>query len=342
MTPPAPLRRDLSEPKTFDDLFARGRLRAVQDDYHRVEELLAKSVDASLDLVPRVFRHLTGAGGKRIRPIVHCLAARLAGYEGEEHIVVAAVSEMIHSATLLHDDVIDEGTVRRGRPTANRIWGNEVPVLVGDFIFARAFTVMMDRGHYRIASRLGRTVEDLVQGELLQLAHAGDPLVGRETYDEIIRCKTASLFAWCGRSGAMLAGLPDEQAEELARFGHHFGIAFQITDDVLDYIGDQTETGKGSTSDLAEGKLTLPLLVAMEKDPSFANDVRELLSREAAGAEEIARIAEAVVRNGAIEESIRTAEEHVAEGLARLLAFPNSAYREALEELCRFTVRRIH
>jgi octaprenyl-diphosphate synthase len=217
-----------------------------------------------------------------------------------------------------------------------------VPVLVGDFVFARAFTVMMDRGHYGIARHLGSTVEDLVQGELLQLAHAGDPLAGRETYHEIIRCKTASLFSWCGRAGAMIAGLPADRAEEMARFGHHFGIAFQITDDVLDYVGDQTETGKGRTSDLAEGKMTLPLIVAMERDVSLARDIRDLLSGEEASEEDLARIAEAVTRNGAIEESIRVAEEHVREGLARLLSFPESSHREALADLCRFTVRRTH
>jgi len=332
----------LSPARTFDDLFARGPLGVVNEDYAKVEKLLTSSVDASFDLVPTVVRHLVGAGGKRIRPIVHCLAARLAGYGGEEHIVLASVSEMIHSATLLHDDVIDEGTVRRGRPTANRIWGNEAPVLVGDFIFARAFTIMMDRGHFQIARHLARTVEDLVQGELLQLAHAGDPLLAREAYDEIIRCKTASLFSWCGRAAAMIGGLPGERAEDLARFGHHFGIAFQIADDVLDYVGVSRDTGKGETSDLAEGKVTLPLILAMEKDEALAGEVRELLRGAADDKDRVAWIAATVARNGAVEDSIRIAEDHVREGLERLHRFPESAHREALAELCRFTVRRMH
>ncbi|MFH1681020.1 MAG: polyprenyl synthetase family protein, partial [Candidatus Eisenbacteria bacterium] len=310
MSAPLPSERDLTSGRTFDDLFSRGRLGVVTEDYGRVEKMLAESVDASFDLVPAVIRHLTEAGGKRIRPIVHCLAARLSGYEGDEHIVLAAVSEIIHSATLLHDDVIDEGKVRRGRPTANRIWGNEVPVLVGDFIFARAFTIMMDRGHYRIASRLAKTVEDLVQGELLQLTHAGDPLLGREVYEEIIRCKTASLFSWCGRAAAMISGLGDGPADELASFGHHFGIAFQITDDVLDYVGASRDTGKGETSDLAEGKMTLPLILAMEKDAALAADVRRLLDGSKGAGDPVGRIAASVARNGAIEDSVRIAEDH--------------------------------
>jgi octaprenyl-diphosphate synthase len=202
--------------------------------------------------------------------------------------------------------------------------------------------MMMDAGQFAIARHLGRTVEDLVGGELLQLAHAGDPLLERGVYHEIIRCKTASLFSWCGRSAGMLAGLSDDVSEDLARFGHHFGIAFQITDDVLDYAGNVRETGKGKTSDLAEGKVTLPLILAMERDPSLAAEVRELLAGAKGPEASIDRIADAVRKDGAIEESIREAEEHVSLGLERLRAFPPSPHLDALSELCRFTVRRIH
>lgn len=341
MTAPTPARPELTEPRTFDDLFHRGRLRVVDADYRRVEEVLSGSIESTFDLVPTVIRHLIGAGGKRIRPIVHCLAARMCGYEGEGHIVVASVSEMIHSSTLFHDDVIDEGRFRRGRPTANRVWGNQIPVLVGDFVFARAFTIMMDRGYYRIARYLGQTVEDLVTGELLQLTHAGDPLLARDRYEEIIRCKTASLFSWCGRAAAMLADLPEARAESLSDFGHHFGIAFQITDDVLDYAGTSMETGKGSLSDLGEGKVTLPLILAMEEDPSLAEAIQEML-RDGNGHADPAPIAERILRGGAIDASIRIAEGHGEKAVACLADFPDSEWKEALTELCRFTRNRIH
>ena len=335
---------DLSRPRTFDDLFARGPVTAVNDDYKKVEEFLIGSCASDFELVPRVVRHLVEAGGKRIRPIVHCLAARLSGYEGEGHVLLASVSEMIHSATLFHDDVIDEGKVRRARPTANAVWGNQIPVLVGDFVFARAFTIMMDHGYYRIARELATTVEDLVQGELLQLTHSGNPLLSRDVYTEIIRCKTASLFSWCGRSAAMIAELSPARVESLASFGHHFGIAFQITDDVLDYAGNSSATGKGSLSDLREGKVTLPLIVAMEKDPCLAADVEVLLTGDAArdGEKMVDSLADRVRGSGALDDSIGIARGHVDEALRAMEGFAPSSFHDALADLCRFILSRIH
>jgi len=343
MTRSTPAEPGLSKPKTFEDLFSKGLLAVVREDYGRVGSFLAHSVDSRFDLVPQVVRHLIDAGGKRIRPVVHCLAARVCGYDGDGHIVLASVSEMIHSATLFHDDVVDNGKVRRGRPTANDVWGNQIPVLVGDFVFARAFTIMMDNGYFQISRHLGRTVEDLVQGELLQLTHAGNPMLGREVYDEIIRCKTASLFSWCGRAAAMISDLPEERVEALAQVGHHFGMAFQITDDVLDYAGASVDTGKGSCSDLAEGKVTLPLIVAAEQDPSIAADLQVLLAAEDEEDPALAEsIAGRVVAGNAVSESIRIAEQHVEAALGGLDAFPPSTEREALAELCRFSLSRIH
>ena len=341
---PTPAGSDLSRPRTFDDLFTRGPLAAVNDDYKKVEEFLIGSCASDFELVPRVVRHLVEAGGKRIRPIVHCLAARLCGYEGEGHVVLASVSEMIHSATLFHDDVIDEGKVRRGRPTANTVWGNQIPVLVGDFVFARAFTIMMDHGYYRIARELATTVEDLVQGELLQLTHAGNPLLSRDVYTEIIRCKTASLFSWCGRSAAMIADLPPDGVDALAGFGHHFGVAFQITDDVLDYAGNSSATGKGSLSDLREGKVTLPLILAMEEDPRLATEVESLLAAEGGGDGDagVAAVADRVRESGAVDASIGIAEKHLDRALGAMDRFSPSSFREALTELCRFISSRTH
>ncbi len=336
-------RVELAEPGSVEDLVARGVLAVVDDDYRLVERKLMGSIQSEFSIAPSVIRHLVEAGGKRIRPIVHCLSAGLCGYRGKDHILIAAVSEMIHSATLFHDDVIDEGSVRRGKPAANRIWGNETVVLVGDFIFARAFTLMIDAGFFTIAKHLSRTVEDLVQGELLQLEFAGKHFLSQEEYIDIVRCKTASLFSWCTRAAAMIADLPKERIDAMARFGHHFGVAFQITDDVLDYAGASLEMGKGHLSDLAEGKVTLPLILAGEEDREIPRRLEELLGRGGAiDREKLDHLAGSVLATGAIEGSLTMAESHVERALAVVGEFPDSPWKDALVELCRFIVSRIH
>ncbi|MBN1825729.1 MAG: polyprenyl synthetase family protein [Candidatus Eisenbacteria bacterium] len=326
----------------LDDLLERRALAPIVDDYRRVEDMIVGNIHFGLDIVPRVVRYLLEAGGKRIRPIVHCLAAHMVDYAGEDHLLVASVGEMVHSATLFHDDVIDEGMTRRGIPTANRVWGNQTPVLVGDFLFARAFSIMMNHRHYEIARRLAPTVEDLVRGELIQLAHRGKPVVPLEAYREIIRCKTASLFSWCALSAGLLAGLPEERVEDLSRFGHHFGLAFQISDDVLDYSGDGDSTGKGTFSDLAEGKTTLPLILAVRRDPEIGRELKEWLRGDGAPRPAPDFLASRVLESGAIEESIQIAGEHAERAEAALLPFPEGPFREALFDLCRFTVSRTH
>ncbi len=336
-------RSGLDAPRLLEELVDQGVFAVVDEDYGRVERFLLDQTQAQFSIAPTVVRHLLEAGGKRIRPIVHFLAAGLCGYTGKEHVTLAAVSEMIHSATLFHDDVIDEGTVRRGRPTANRIWGNEKVILVGDFIFARAFTIMMGAGHYRIARYLGETVEDLVLGELLQLEQAGNRALTREQYLEIVRCKTGSLFSWCARSAAMVAELAQDRVDAMARFGHHLGIAFQISDDVLDYAGASLEMGKSNFSDLAEGKTTLPLILAREDDDILAGILDSLpVDEPGMPLERLEEVARRVLASNGIAGSLQTAQEHVEFALSILEEFPDSPYRDGLAELCRFTVSRIH
>ncbi len=335
---------EVGEPRSLDDLIARGVLSVVDDDYRLVEQQLMESIQSEYSLAPSVIRHLVDAGGKRIRPIVLCLASGMCGYRGDDHILLGAVSEMIHSATLFHNDVIDEGDVRRGKPAANRIWGNEMVVLVGDFVFARAFTIMMDHGFYKISSYLSRTVEDLVQGELLQLEYAGKRFLSREEYLSIIRCKTASLFSWCTRAAGMVAGLPEEEVASIARFGHHFGIAFQIADDVLDYAGVSLDMGKGNFNDLSVGKVTLPLILASEEAPGIPERLESALlaGNGEISRDDLNRIARSVFETGAIEGSLAMAESHVQLSLDIAGEFPDSPWKDALTELCRFIVSRIH
>ncbi len=335
---------EMSEPESLEDLIARGVLSVVDDDYRRVEQYLIGSIHSEFSLAPSVIRHLIEAGGKRIRPIVHCLASGMCGYRGEDHILLAAVSEMIHSATLFHDDVIDEGKVRRGKPAANTIWGNQTVVLVGDFVFARAFTIMIDRGFFEISRYLSRTVEDLVQGELLQLEYAGKRFLSREEYLDIVRCKTASLFSWCTRAAGMIAELPEEEINSMARFGHHFGIAFQMADDVLDYAGASTDMGKVTFNDLAEGKVTLPLILASEENPEIPDRLEAALIAGEGGIREesLEPLARAVLDTGAIEGSLSMAENHVNQALDVVATFPDSPWKDALSELCRFIITRIH
>jgi octaprenyl-diphosphate synthase len=337
-------RLEVSEAVSLEDLIARGVLSVVDDDYRRVEQQLMSSIRSEFSLAPAVARHLIEAGGKRIRPIVLCLAAGMCGYRGRDHILLAAVSEMIHSATLFHDDVIDEGEVRRGKPAANVIWGNQTVVLVGDFVFARAFTMMIDHGFFEISRYLSRSVEDLVQGELLQLEYAGKRFLTREEYFDIVRCKTASLFSWCTRAAAMIAELPEEEVDGMAKFGHHFGVAFQMADDVLDYAGASTDMGKANLHDLAEGKVTLPLILAGEEDPDIPAKLEAALLAGGGAIREEDResIAQAVLSTGAVEGSLALAQTHADLALDRAATFPDSPWKDALTELCRFIISRIH
>ena len=237
----------------------------LQDDLQAVDRVLREALASDVALIRQVAEYIIASGGKRLRPALLLLTAHACGYQGSHHHTLAAVVEMIHTATLLHDDVVDESTLRRGRATANASFGNAASVLVGDFLYSRAFQLMVTVDRMPVLRILSDATNVIAEGEVLQLMNIGDADVSEERYLTVIRYKTAKLFEASGKLGAMLAGAPLEVCTRMGEYGMRLGTAFQLVDDVLDYSGDVAETGKNLGDDLAEGKPTLPLLVVLAK-----------------------------------------------------------------------------
>lgn len=236
-------------------------------DMEAVNTLIRQRLASNVVLINQISAHIIGSGGKRLRPMLHLLAARACAYRGNGHILLAALIEFIHTSTLLHDDVVDESDLRRGRKTANAVWGNAASVLVGDFLYSRSFQMMVELDDMRIMRILADTTNRIAEGEVLQLLNIGNADTTEQAYLDVIERKTAVLFSAATRLGAVLAGLPSEQEEALAQYGLHLGYAFQIADDVLDYVSDADTLGKNIGDDLAEGKPTLPVIHAIAHSP---------------------------------------------------------------------------
>jgi octaprenyl-diphosphate synthase len=261
------------------------------------------------------------------------------GYSGNQHVPLAAVIEFIHTATLLHDDVVDASELRRGRDTANAIWGNEASVLVGDFLYSRAFQMMVEAGNMRILKILADATNTIAEGEVMQLLNCGDPSTTESNYLNVIRCKTAKLFEAAARIGGVINGCTAEQETALARFGMHVGTAFQLIDDVLDYSGAAHDIGKNLGDDLAEGKPTLPLIYALRAGtPEQAAIIRRAI--ENGGRDDIAAVTQTIESTGAIAYTARTAQDEADVAVTALADFPDSPYLDALRFLALFAVNR--
>ncbi len=313
----------------------------VADDLAAVDELIRRRLASDVVLINELGRHIVTGGGKRLRPMVLLLAARACGYGGPHHIGLAAVVEFIHTATLLHDDVVDASELRRGQETANSIWGNEASVLVGDFLYSRAFQMMVEAGSMRVMEILAETTNTIAEGEVRQLLNCHDPDTTEERYLEVIRGKTAKLFEAAARLGAVLAARPDAEETALAEYGLRLGIAFQLIDDVLDYRARPEETGKNLGDDLAEGKPTLPFIHALrESPPERAGALRRAL--EEGGREHIGTVLDAIEATGAIAYTEARARTEAERAIAALEALPGSPAREALAALARFAVDRTY
>ncbi|MEP7063673.1 MAG: polyprenyl synthetase family protein [Betaproteobacteria bacterium] len=304
-----------------------------------VDAVLRQSLTSSVALVREVAEYIVGAGGKRLRPAVLLLAANAFGYQGLDHHRLAAVIEMIHTATLLHDDVVDESSQRRGRATANAAFGNAASVLVGDFLYSRAFQLMVATGRMRVLSILADATNEIAEGEVLQLMHVGDADLDEEAYVAVIRRKTAKLFEAAARLGAVLGDASPEQEELLARYGMHLGVAFQIQDDVLDYEGDAGTLGKNLGDDLAEGKMTLPLIralaVASDEDAAF---VRGTVNAGAAA--DFTRVHALLTSTGAIGYARERAAVEARAAAACLEHLPPSPQARTLLQLSTFAANR--
>ncbi len=313
--------------------------QAVEDDFAAVNSLIIEQLHSRVALVENIGHYIVGAGGKRLRPLMVLLMARSLGYAGNSHINMAAIVEFIHTATLLHDDVVDMSALRRGRATVNAQWGNAPSVLVGDFLYSRAFQMLVELGDMRIMAVMANTTNTVAEGEVLQLVSAGDASTNEDRYRRVIACKTAQLFEAAAECGALISGASEEICAELARYGHHIGMAFQLIDDMLDYSGDSEELGKNIGDDLAEGKPTLPLIYTLlHSEPEDAALVRYAINEKTA--QDLPRIIEIVQTNGALQYTEQAALREVEAALACLDDLPPSRYRDELVALAHFSVKR--
>lgn len=311
----------------------------VAGDFAAVNQLILDQLHSRVPLVEKIGHYIISAGGKRLRPLVVLLSARACGADSSEQHTLAAIIEFLHTATLLHDDVVDTSDLRRGRSTANALWGNAPSVLVGDFLYSRAFEMMVALGNMQVMQILANATNVIAEGEVLQLSKVRDANTDEATYMEVIRSKTAMLFEAASHSAAVLAGAKTDQVEALREFGDALGIAFQLMDDLLDYSGDAAEMGKNVGDDLAEGKPTLPLIYTMRHGTEEqAALVRQAIQK--GGTDDITPIREAVTASGALDYTARLAQQHADRAIALLDTLPASEYRDALEQLARFAVKR--
>jgi octaprenyl-diphosphate synthase len=304
-----------------------------------VDDVIRRRLTSEVALVDQIAHYIVGAGGKRIRPRLVLLFSRALGYEGPSRFELAAIIEFIHTATLLHDDVVDESALRRGRATANALFGNAASVLVGDFLYSRAFQMMVEVGRMRVLDVLADATNVIAEGEVLQLMNMHDADLAVEDYLRVIRYKTAKLFEASARLGAVISDAPREVEEACATFGRSLGTAFQLVDDLLDYEGDTAALGKNVGDDLREGKPTLPLLIAMARGtPEESALIRHAI--EHGEVERLAEIVEIVRRTGAIDETREAARREASHARERLDLLPESGARNALLELCVRSVER--
>lgn len=306
-----------------------------------VDSVIRSRLHSDVVLVRQVAEYIIGSGGKRLRPALVLLAAGSLGYRGSHHHELAAVVEFIHTATLLHDDVVDESSLRRGRETANAMFGNAASVLVGDFLYSRAFQMMIGVDDMRVMRVLSDATNVIAEGEVLQLMNCHDADVDEERYLRVIRYKTAKLFEAAAQLGALIGGGAPGCVEAFANYGMHLGTAFQLVDDVLDYSGHEADTGKHLGDDLAEGKPTLPLIFVLQNGSSQqAACVRRAI--ESGGREDFPVVLEAIRLTGALDHARRRASEEAALARSALAELPPSKYRDALLQLTLFAVERNH
>ena len=318
-----------------------GVFRYLRTDLRKVEMALVSHLRSPVPIIPVVGKHITLSGGKRIRPAILLLAAAACGYRGPRRIVMSVVTEYMHTATLLHDDVVDLGTVRRGKPSANIVFGNSVSILVGDFLFARASQLMTEEGDIDVLGIYARTLVSLSEGEVLQLMRTRDPGITEEEYLTVVFSKTASLIAAASETGAVLAGADPATRRAMFGFGKAVGIAFQLVDDILDYNGTEKELGKRPLQDLREGKITLPMIHALRvSGREEGGRARAVLGKKRLSAGDIAFLAGLVARHDGIGYTAARAREFVRRGKRFLSRLPDTPAREALLALSDYVLSR--
>jgi octaprenyl-diphosphate synthase len=316
-------------------------LELTRADRRAVDQLITDRLASDVVLVNQIGQHIIGGGGKRMRPLVHLLCARAAGYRGEDHLKLAAVIEFIHTSTLLHDDVVDESSKRRGQVTAHRLWGNAASVLVGDFLYSRSFQLMVELDRMAVMNILADTTNTIAEGEVLQLMQMGNTDLGVSDYYQVISDKTACLFAASARLGGVLGGLDDADCDRLADYGLLLGQAFQIVDDVFDYRDDAEGLGKNAGDDLAEGKVTLPLILALQSaDEDQAVAIREIV--ESGDKDRIEEVRAIMRATGALEQAMQQARRLAGEAREALAVLPEGPEQAALDYLAGYAVDRAY
>lgn len=316
-------------------------LKAVEADFSATNALIIKQLHSDVGLVENIGHYIVDSGGKRLRPILVLLTANALNYKKPQQHALAAIIEFIHTATLLHDDVVDISNMRRGKLTANAQWGNAPAVLVGDFLYSRAFQMLVGLGSMPIMGVLSNTTNVISEGEVQQLVNAKDPSVTEANYLDVIYKKTAALFEAACEAAALLANAPAAQLDASKAFGKHLGIAFQLVDDALDYEGDSATLGKNIGDDLAEGKPTLPLIYAMQHAaPNEQQLIREAIT--AGNTQELAAIVDIVKHCGALDYTHTTAHNHAHKAELALAGLPQNCFTQAMADLARFAVARNH
>lgn len=316
-------------------------LALIGDDLKNVERQFKKDLESNVPLIRKVGEYVLASGGKRIRPALLLMAAKLLDYKGERHVPIASVVEFIHTATLLHDDVVDSANLRRGLASANTLWGNEASVLVGDFLFSKSFSLMVADGDLNVLRVLADATTRIAEGEVLQLICTSDVEITEERYIEVVVCKTAELLAAACQAGAIIGNATKEQEAALSAFGMDLGIAFQLMDDTLDYIADEKEFGKSIGHDLEEGKITLPLIETLRRCSTEERElVSEIIEKDELAPDDFEHVLELVNRFGGIEYTVNRAKQHIASAKSHLGVFKDSPARTALFRLADYVVTR--
>lgn len=311
----------------------------VEEDFQATNQMILDRLKSDVALVDQVGHYIVAAGGKRLRPMLVLLAAKSLGYTGEDHAKLAAVIELIHTSTLLHDDVVDESSMRRGRETANELFGNQASVLVGDFLYSRSFQMMVEVDNMKVLNILAETTNQVAAGEVLQLMNINDPDVSEQGYFQVIQRKTAILFAAATQLGAVLTNASPQVEQGLRDYGLQLGTAFQLVDDALDYAADAEEMGKNVGDDLAEGKPTLPLIYALTQ----ANEAGQALIRKAieqGGLDDLDGILAIIKSTNAINYTYQAAEKAVKRAIDALTPLPEGEFKQALIELAKLSLNR--
>ncbi len=314
-------------------------LSVVSDDFEAVNKLILGQLHSDVNLVETISEYLIESGGKRVRPLLVLLTARCCGYPGNKHTLLATIIEFLHTATLLHDDVVDTSELRRGRSTANIVWGNAPSVLVGDFLYSRAFQMMVKLGDMRIMSILANSTNLIAEGEVQQLTNVRNADLTENSYREVIKAKTAVLFEASSHTSAVLSGVGSEKEEALRDYGTHLGMTFQLIDDLLDYNGDADEMGKNVGDDLAEGKVTLPLIYAMQNCSEENNKlIRDAILNNSS--DNLDKIIDLVKSSGALEYTKEQASIEAQLAVDLLDGLPDNIYRDALCNLVKHAADR--